>query len=201
MSKPIKKQSSRLWDLTLVIVLAMLVNGTFVLWLKRGDPAADSELSPLMKRPVLKARGWINGAPPTDEALAAEKLLVINAWATWCGPCRADMPHLVKLHQKYKDRVIFVGLTTEGPEDLPKIKAFLDKTGVEWVNGYGASQTLSALDAHYIPTEYLALPDGTVVAAVNGSDALEVAIEKALETMPPATDTRESAAILQDSTD
>tara|TARA_R110002073_G_scaffold72537_1_gene177387 strand:- start:383282 stop:383860 length:579 start_codon:yes stop_codon:yes gene_type:complete len=41
------------------------------------------------------------------------KVVFINHWATWCAPCRAEMPSLQKLYDDYKDRVVFVFLTTD----------------------------------------------------------------------------------------
>jgi thiol-disulfide isomerase/thioredoxin len=60
----------------------------------------------------------------TDESGAARalgqfegKVLVINFWATWCEPCRAEMPAFERLHQRWSSRgVRFVGLSDESPE-------------------------------------------------------------------------------------
>src|SRR5205085_9293166 len=41
------------------------------------------------------------------------KVMLVNLWATWCGPCRTETPELVKLHKEYQDRVEMIGLSTE----------------------------------------------------------------------------------------
>ena len=49
------------------------------------------------------------------------KVLLVNFWATWCGPCRAEIPDLVALQEKYRDRLQIVGVSEdEAPPDTVK---------------------------------------------------------------------------------
>lgn len=46
------------------------------------------------------------------------KLVVLNFWATWCGPCRTEIPHLIEAHEKYSPRgVVFMGAAVEDNAD------------------------------------------------------------------------------------
>lgn len=55
----------------------------------------------------------------------AGKVLLLNFYATWCGPCRLEMPHLVALHQKYQaDGLQIVGLNVGGEGDYAEVPAF-----------------------------------------------------------------------------
>ena len=58
------------------------------------------------------------------------KVLVINLWASWCGPCRREIPEYEKVRKEYAGRdVEFIGLTTEDPEDaFEKVNQFVRQT-------------------------------------------------------------------------
>jgi thiol-disulfide isomerase/thioredoxin len=65
---------------------------------------------------------------------AKGKVLVLNFWATWCGPCVAEFPELVALDAKYRDKgVKFVGITADDPDDVqPKVIPFIKKHQVKF---------------------------------------------------------------------
>jgi peroxiredoxin len=65
---------------------------------------------------------------------ARGKVLVLNFWATWCGPCVAEFPELVALDAKYRDKgVMLVGITADDPGDVqPKVIPFIKKQKVKF---------------------------------------------------------------------
>ena len=68
------------------------------------------------------------------------KVLLINLWATWCGPCRAEMPELIAMQNKYRDRGFeIIGLDTD-PETVEEIKTFAEKMKLNYQLGYADSK-------------------------------------------------------------
>jgi len=79
------------------------------------------------KAPKIKVAKWMTTAPPAlpGEKDADKHVYVVEFWATWCGPCRKNIPHLADLHRKYqKDGLIIIGVSNE---DQPTIEKFLKK--------------------------------------------------------------------------
>ena len=64
------------------------------------------------------------------------RILVVNFWATWCGPCRAEMPAFQRLHQRWMEKgVRFVGLSGESPETAARFGRELGISYPLWTGG------------------------------------------------------------------
>lgn len=61
-----------------------------------------------------------------DELLASNKALFINFWATWCKPCREEMPLLSEMQEKYSDQLLMVGIAIDNKE---AVASFLEQLG------------------------------------------------------------------------
>lgn len=77
--------------------------------------------------PPLKVSEWVKGEK--IERLEADQTYVVEFWATWCGPCRATIPHLTELAHRYKDKgVKFIGVDV-WEQDTDQVKPFLKEMG------------------------------------------------------------------------
>lgn len=80
-------------------------------------PGASSGSLIGKRPPPLRVGEWIRGAPMTgfDEG----RVYVVDFWATWCGPCRAAIPHLTRLAEKYDGRIEVIGISISEKQDHP----------------------------------------------------------------------------------
>jgi len=122
---------------------------------KNPDPAPDFKLTS------------IDGKPLSLAALRG-KVILLNFWATWCGPCRAEVPDLVELQNKYKDKLQVLGLVTDD-DDEDAVRKFVDSFGIN----YPVAMASSDIRVQYggipaLPTSFVIDLEGRVVQKHEG---------------------------------
>src|SRR5690349_1531064 len=118
------------------------------------------------------------------------KVLLVNLWATWCGPCRRETPELVRLHKEYQDRgVEMVGLSTEDPiASAQSVHDFVQQFQVDYQVGWATREVALALmqGRGSIPQSFIIGRDGRIKKRFIGFSPtqtpplLKQAIEEAL---------------------
>ncbi len=123
---------------------------------------------------------------PVSTAAWKGKVVFINFWATWCPPCRAEIPVLIDLANRYKDRLQVVGVSVD-EGDPAEVKQFGKQAGIN----YPIVMADRAIVAEYggvaaLPTLFVVNPDGNVVQKHEGlySNALYEAEVRLLLGLP-----------------
>ena len=130
---------------------------------RNAPPAPITMLPASVTDAELKA---VTGAP-IKLANYAGKVLLVNLWATWCGPCRQETPELVKLHKEFRlQGVEVIGLSTENPEaSADAVREFVHKYDVDYRVGWSGPEVAITLmqgqDA--IPQSFVISRSGRVV--------------------------------------
>ena len=123
------------------------------------------------------------------------KVLMVDYWATWCAPCRAEFPHFEELLKTYPDDIAIIGITTD--EDLGALTNFLAKNPQKFIVGmYAQSSTPSWWEnPPAMPTTFFIDRDGILVSFVKGGHdfkglfaEVEPLLNKPASTTVPAED-------------
>ncbi len=124
----------------------------------------------------------------------ANKVLIVNVWATWCGPCQQEMPELVKMNNEYKSRgLVVLGLATTYNEHrgIDYVKDFIRSKGINykivWDDGTMAAPLVQLVQGQaVIPQSFVISRDGRIVKHFQGFNPystpqfMRMAVEEAL---------------------
>jgi thiol-disulfide isomerase/thioredoxin len=151
------------WSLTPSILLVCIVftpactsrknNKTEPTPVLSGQPSTTYPMPPLNRKSVSEL-GWeLSDGQHNILSDYKGKVLVLDFYATWCGPCRQSVPHLIELQRRYEnDGLKIVGLNVGGPDDQEKVSDFARELGIQYT---------------------LALPDDELIRLLlSGSDSI-----------------------------
>jgi|RhiMetdeSRZDD1v2_1073273.scaffolds.fasta_scaffold00116_71 thiol-disulfide isomerase/thioredoxin len=108
------------------------------------------------------------GKPVTSESLKG-KVVIVDFWATWCGPCRAAIPHLMELHKTYKDKgfeVVGVSLDQQGSA---VVQSFVNQHEIPYTIAMGNQKIVNDFGGvRGIPTAFIISQDGKIYRKIVG---------------------------------
>ena len=183
--------------LIIVLVLALVIAGASVLYSRLGDRLSPDRLAVQQSAGEEQSAA---SEPPEEEASSGEeapprrvmapdflvydregnevrlsdyvgKPIVLNFWASWCGPCRMEMPEFQKKYLELGDEVHFlmVNMTT-GRETVDSARAFIDGSGYTFPVFYDTrSDAAAAYGAYSLPTTFFIDAEGYAVAHAVGA--------------------------------
>jgi peroxiredoxin len=98
------------------------------------------------------------------------KLILLNFWATWCGPCREEMPSMEKLYQEFKDQNFVILAISIDQEEAGVVAHFVDAYHLSFPILLDPRQaTTSTYAVNSIPTTYVVDPNGVIIGGARGS--------------------------------
>lgn len=191
-----------------VNVISRVLVLLFALIVVLHDPAESSQKK--TKSHVLKKRSGTSGVntPASPKVIAeygkyefvfttldgkkihlsdyAGKVVLVNIWAPWCGPCRIEIPGFVELYQQYRSKgfeVLGVAVQTNESD----VHSFMGKYKIPWPVGIN-DDVAKSYGTYGLPDNYLFNPDGSLAKRFIGftrEDMLKSALEDALKRIPP----------------
>jgi len=126
-----------------------------------------SEAYPPVPPVVLETEMRAASGSPIKLSDYSGKVLLVNLWATWCGPCRLETPELVKLHKEYQARgVEMVGLSTENPDaSAQRVVDFVKAFNVDYHVGWATPEVALTLmqGRESIPQSFIITREGRIL--------------------------------------
>jgi thiol-disulfide isomerase/thioredoxin len=124
-------------------------------FVRNPDPAPEFKLADLDGKSITLAD-------------AHGKVVLLNFWATWCGPCRAEIPDLIELQTKYKDQLQIIGLTVDD-DDADVVKKVVEASGINYQVALASPEIrLKYGGIAALPTSFVLDSEGRVVQKHEG---------------------------------
>jgi thiol-disulfide isomerase/thioredoxin len=151
-------------------VLGALAAGP-ALAIELGDPA-----------PPLHISKWVKGKPVNLADGKDKNVYIVEFWATWCGPCRASIPHLTELQARLKDKGVVLISVSDEPADV--VEPFVEGRGdkMEYTvacddEGKTGDDYMKAFDQHGIPAAFVIDKNGKIVWVGHPMDNMDEVVD------------------------
>jgi peroxiredoxin len=113
----------------------------------------------------------------------ANKVIIVDFWATWCGPCREEIPHFNKLYEDYRGKgfeIVGISMDTEGPETIKKFAKDLRMEYTLLIGNENVAEDFGGVAG--LPTTFIIDRKGNIVKKYRGfQPAFMQEIEKAVK--------------------
>ena len=193
------KRNALVFVALVVAIMAMLASGKYLDRAHRHGP--------------VKLVGNVQGVQAPDFSLVSldgtrvklsdfrGKAVLLNFWATWCSPCRVEMPWFAELQKQYgKDGLVVLGVAMDDSEPAT-IAKFASEVGVNYAVLLGTNQVSDDYgDLQYLPTTFYIGRNGAIVDKMTGllgRGEIETAVKKSLDTTSTPVSLQQNQASMQ----
>jgi uncharacterized protein (TIGR03435 family) len=157
-----------------------------LLGLLLSPPVARAQLSPGSQAPALRFTTVLNGPQPRlSLAQLRGKVVLLEFWGTYCGPCVEAMPHLQELQRQFAGRLQVIAISQEAPARLTRyLQARPSNLLFAAVAGTAADSLQRLFSYHIIPHSVLLDATGRVVASTEPKHVTAAVIQRVLQQQP-----------------
>ncbi|MFZ5823013.1 MAG: TlpA family protein disulfide reductase [Bacillota bacterium] len=138
----------------------------------KSPTAAEAKPLPGYRAPSFSAVDVFTGEKVTLADLKGQ-VVFLNFWATWCPPCKAEMPEMEQLHQEMGDKVRIVALGADARESPEKMAAFAKEMGLTFTIAHDRGMAVEPYRVTGIPTSFFIDRAGIIRARYPGALSLE----------------------------
>lgn len=170
--------------------IAKEVQATFNDLAEKGESEVYTQVSEMLEaqlnKPSIGSTPELSGTTLDGKELSLSdykgKVVMLDFWATWCGPCIAEMPNVRKVYDKYHDKgfdIVAISLD----RSIDPLKEYISENEISWANIYDADQTASLADQFSItsiPSIFILDQTGKIVAVDVRGDQLEKVVSDLL---------------------
>jgi len=164
------------------LILFALLLGAGWIWLSRTPPGSTTNGGiPAPQRGFLAPDFSLQDEKGETYRLAdlRGRPLLVNFWASWCGPCRAEMPALEKVSQRYREQGFLVlGVNATNQDDAKAASAFAQQLGLSFPILFDQDGSASRLyQVRSLPSSFLIDADGVIQDVIIGGPMSEALLE------------------------
>ncbi|MDR3238699.1 MAG: TlpA family protein disulfide reductase [Clostridiales bacterium] len=129
----------------------------------------------------------MNGQSVSNEIFKEKQITFINYWATWCGPCRTELPDFQGMHDKYQDRVKFITIVDDGKEAKSSADKLISSYLTDYLNLLPVPDLVRPIQTGAVPTSVIVDSGGYLVLdkIVGSYGRYDTFLDKALKIVAP----------------
>lgn len=150
-----------------IIFLSLILGAFFIFSCSKSKTADNKTKNAVFQNFVLQDLDG-NSVDLYKEFKDKNKIIILDLFATWCGPCRMEIPGFVSLNNTYKDKVIVVGVSFDRGGDVSAIKDFASQMNMNYPILRGTQALAQSVQLRGIPRTFVLNPDFSIAKEMLG---------------------------------